>query len=164
MPPTDEQLIVEFAKQRQGWRIDKFEPGQWYAWHPIVFHDTTYHLRFYPSAISDDGEPRNGRDFWCASLVSADLEQFASYSGTYAEVTAEIRGAERLLDLAHELSACRTREAAWPLVENVRGQQLELLRRIVGVPRSSADRMRQAIVNQTCGFRIDHDVILNRKW
>jgi hypothetical protein len=154
------ELLAEFTSGRTGWHLAEKRPGQWYAWRLINIYEHPYHLRLAPSWA------RPATDSWIAMCQTGDGEVAAEYEGTFAEVTEELGRTEKTLELVDQLRGCKTRLSAQALIENVRGDRLELLRLALDLPRGTTTATRDRIVRKTCGFALDMDAMSprNGRW
>lgn len=156
LPPA---RLKQFADDRRYWSLAEQKDGRWYAWRVVEVLDTVYHLRVMPSwdnSHSDSG--------WLAMAVTGDALEVARYDGSASEVIDEISQLEKTLDLVEQLRACKTRLQAKALLENVRGQQLDMLRRACGTGAGSAENVRNAISLMTCGIGLELEPGTNGKW
>lgn len=153
------EILAGFVKGRRGWRARPEKLGCWSAYRNVQIFGRDLHL-----LVTPNWRDKESAQDWIAEVIdtSNGNARIASYRGTYDEVTAEIIRTERTLDLVEDLRACRSREAAEALVENVRGRQLDLLRQVLELPRGTAERTRARIVHRTCGSRLDMDAIRRR--
>lgn len=148
LPPF---LLAKFVDDRRGWSIAKYANDRrdgWSATRIIQVLDTDYRLWVLPNLDSQHGD--HG---WMANAMS-DGFQVASFHGSAAEVIDEVTQLEKTLDLVGQLRGCKTRLQVKSILDNVRGQQLDMLRRACGVGGGSAANVRNAISLAACGISL----------
>lgn len=154
-PPRE---LVEFADGRPGWQIRRY-PGS-HIWIAMRTFDRSFNARInvWPAQVPTIKT-------WSVTCISVHQE----YAVSPADLDEAIREAtfvEQTLGLAENLYGCTTRAQADGLVREVRGRQLELLRRVLDLPRGNAEMTRLRVINRACGSRIDADVLSRKstKW
>lgn len=147
LPPS---LLNKFVHDRRGWQLTEHKDGgRWYASRAIQVLDTDYYLR----VLSSWNDPHSDHN-WMAVAITGDGVQAASFHGSSAEVIDEVTQLEKTLDLVGQLRGCKTRLQAKSILDNVRGQQLDMLRRACGIGGGSAANVRNAISLAACGISL----------
>ncbi len=142
------EFLLEFTEGRTGWvRNQRPSDGAWMANHSVKAGEDVYAFVLTPSLACPDLE----KDWNVVVLFDAAV--VARYDGTFEEVTTQIVDAETTLTLIESLRQCRTREAAWGLIENVRRAQLQLLRKALDLRVMNVEALKRSIIDVTYGAR-----------
>lgn len=151
------RFLQEFVDGRRGWALEQRHDGGWLAKRRIEMPAgwATSVIWLMPGLQ----QPHTDQ-YWTATVVD-ETGVNARVDGRFDEVVTELRQFERTMLLLAQLTQCTKREQAIELVAPVRGRQLEFLRQAAGVSRGPAQQMRNRIVQQACGFRLDHQAITN---
>ncbi len=136
-----------FIADRRGWYIARPDAGEMYAWRTVKVLDVAFHL-----FLQRDSDRPLQRDGWM-SFYRSDAGTLADiWTGTYDVVTAEVTRVERCLDVINALRDCRTGLAARELVEPLKGDEVRLICRVLGLSRvGQVSDLRDQIVQQLCG-------------
>jgi hypothetical protein len=142
-------ILTEFAEDRRGWRVYQEKLDCWVASRRMRINERDVLLLVTPNWRDKE----SGRDWDAEVIDSSDGNaRLASHRGWSYEVLREIRLAERTLELGYALATPHiSREQALEMLKNVRGAQLELLRKALGVRAAGAPVVRIRIVAATCG-------------
>ena len=142
-------LLQEFVDSRRGWYVLQEKQDCWVAQRRITL--VGRELLFL---VTPNWREKHLGTNWVGEVIDTpnDNARLASHRGLVSEVLGEMRRAERTVELGLALSTPHiSRQAALELLSNVRGAQLGLLRKALGVRSASASIVRVRIVDAACG-------------
>jgi hypothetical protein len=154
--------LAEFVEEWKGWRLGSKGPLRWYAGTRIDVGAEGYSLRVQPNwedIASSDGWSLAGD----ISGVTGDGTN-VTVKGRRDEVIAEATLTDNALRTIPRLRECGSVAEAAELAEGLRGERLDLVRRVLNIQRGSAKETRRRIVRMTCGARLDMNAFLGGNW
>lgn len=144
-------LLVELFGDDRGWRIYQERFDCWVASRDIEVDGRSIRLLVTPNWRDKE----SGRD-WLGDVIDSSNgnERLSSHRGWSYEIAREMHQAARTLELGYALATPHiSREQALEMLKDVRGAQLELLRKALAVRSAGVGIVRLRIVAATCGGR-----------